>query len=452
MNQEVDNLCAALDAFATQVTNTWGNDTTMVEAIGWHSPALTRHDLAAFPRLLARDLRNAAPETVEEDQLTLIRDIPRRLQLIQAHTLPQMFGGNSPQAVPAYVSTFVATRELLSSLLNWQVISDPKAMPGSLARRVRSIAAELEQLGPKKDVLEAQITDIRKAHAAAESLPIDLQALEEARKTLADALEFSKTKTEAISSHAYQSYLDAEALTRRAGEIETILTQKSAAVEKLLIDHNSEAEGVLKQCEEAYRATTSRGLAAAFDQRAKALGWSMTAWTVGLLVALALGAFLGIERVQTLTVALAAPDPRWGAIAMHALLSIASIGAPIWFAWLSTKQIGQRFRLAEDYSFKAAVARAYEGYRKEAARIDPAFEARLFDSALTRLEEAPLRLVESASHGSPWHELVGSDAFKKAVDVVPELRDKLAEISNRAIGLLARKPVKVAEPETAESK
>lgn len=128
-----------------------------------------------------------------------------------------------------------------------------------------------------------------------------------------------------------------------------------------------------------------------------------------------------------------------GAILMHSLLSIASIGAPIWFAWLATKQVGQRFRLAEDYSFKAAVARAYEGYRKEAARIDPAFEARLFDSALTRLEEAPLRLVESSTHGSPWHELVNSAAFAKAMDTVPELRDKLAEVSKSAFSVFARK-------------
>ncbi len=55
------------------------------------------------------------------------------------------------------------------------------------------------------------------------------------------------------------------------------------------------------------------------------------------------------------------------------------------------------------------MAKAYEGYRKEAARIDPQFEARLFGSALTRLDEAPLRLVEIGSHGSPgqWRSLDG---------------------------------------------
>jgi hypothetical protein len=418
MIDDLAKACDALDLFATHVTNTWGNDSTMTDAVGWHSPALTRHDLAAIPRLLARDLRNAGPDTTDEQTATLIRDIPRRLQVLQVNTLPLMFGGNSPQSVPAYVNTFVGMRAILSSLLDWQVINDPKAMPASLARRVRSINAELEQLAPKKDALEAQISDIKRAHAAAESLPLDLQALDEARKTLAEAVAESTTKAKEAAENSAESYRRAEVMKTR----------------------NEEAEAVLKQCEEAYRASTSRGLAAAFDQRATRLGWSMAAWTVGLLAALVAGACLGVERIHTLSAALSAPDPRWGAILMHSLLSIASIGAPIWFAWLATKQIGQRFRLAEDYSFKAAVARAYEGYRKEAARIDPAFEARLFDSALTRLEEAPLRLVESSTHGSPWHELVNSTAFAKAMEAVPELRDKLAEVSKSAFAAFSRKP------------
>jgi hypothetical protein len=418
MIDDLAKACDALDLFATHVTNTWGNDSTMTDAVGWHSPALTRHDLAAIPRLLARDLRNAGLDTTDEQTATLIRDIPRRLQVLQVNTLPQMFGGNSPQSVPAYVNTFVGMRAILSSLLDWQVINDPKAMPASLARRVRSINAELEQLAPKKDELEAQISDIKRAHAAAESLPLDLQALDEARKTLAEAVAESTTKAKEAAENSAESYRRAEVMKTR----------------------NEEAEAVLKQCEEAYRASTSRGLAAAFDQRATRLGWSMAAWTVGLLAALVAGACLGVERIHTLSAALSAPDPRWGAILMHSLLSIASIGAPIWFAWLATKQIGQRFRLAEDYSFKAAVARAYEGYRKEAARIDPAFEARLFDSALTRLEEAPLRLVESSTHGSPWHELVNSTAFAKAMEAVPELRDKLAEVSKSAFAAFSRKP------------
>lgn len=406
MNPEIQQLCDALDALATATKNAWGNDSVMVEAIGWNAPALTRHDLAFLPSQLAGDIRAADPDDIDEQVMAIVQDFPRRLQLLQANTVPQMFAGNSPLSVPAYIGTIDYLRQLLAHHLDWQVIKDPKAMPASLSRRVRSFNAELEQLAPKKEELERRIADIERAHAAAESLPLDLQALAEARKTLTASVTQAEEGLASIKKNNGESY---------------DYVQYMKGLEE-------QAEKTLALCEEAYRASTTRGLASAFDKRAERHGHSMLGWIAGLVFALAAGAFAGHERVQMLTTAISVPDPQWGVIAMHAFLSIASIAAPIWFAWIATKQIGQRFRLAEDYSFKASVAKAYEGYRKEAARIDPSFEARLFDSALTRLEEPPLRLVESETHGSPWHELIASDAFMKALELVPELADKCAKL------------------------
>ena len=79
------------------------------------------------------------------------------------------------------------------------------------------------------------------------------------------------------------------------------------------------------------------------------------------------------------------------------------------------------------------MAKAYEGYRKEAARIDPQFEARLFGSALTRLDEAPLRLVEIGSHGSPWHELATSDGVRRAFELAPEFQEKATSLLRDAM-------------------
>jgi hypothetical protein len=120
-------------------------------------------------------------------------------------------------------------------------------------------------------------------------------------------------------------------------------------------------------------------------------------------------------------------------LALNMLLSLLSIGAPVWFAWLSTKQIGQRFRISEDYAFKASISRAYEGYRREAARIDPDLEAQLLGSALARLDEQPLRLVESASYGSPWHELLASDLIKDAARSVPGFVDRVTKIAGESL-------------------
>ncbi|HIC8861882.1 TPA: hypothetical protein ACW7Y0_002889 [Aeromonas hydrophila] len=197
---------------------------------------------------------------------------------------------------------------------------------------------------------------------------------------------------------------------------------------------------LVENCEDAYRITTSKGLAGAFEQRATKLTESMWVWVVGLLGSLVAAWLIGTQRVTILTAALSGPDTKWGLVFAHAFLAIASLGTPLWFAWISTKQIGQRFKLSEDYGYKASVAKAYEGYRKEAARIDKDLEARLFESALSRVKEAPLRLVDNTSHGSPWHELASSSAFKDALSNIPDFREKVLKSVNSTIPKAEQKP------------
>ena len=174
-------------------------------------------------------------------------------------------------------------------------------------------------------------------------------------------------------------------------------------------------------------------MAAAFSERSKELARSMWFWIVGLVAALATGSFLGTNQLLALSDAFSSPGASASVIVLNILLSILSVGAPVWFAWLSTKQIGQRFRLSEDYGFKASVSRAYEGFRREAARFDEDMGAKLLGSALARLDELPLRLVEEQSHGSPWHELTSSDVVKKAMNEIPGFAGQVRDLAGKAI-------------------
>ena len=173
------------------------------------------------------------------------------------------------------------------------------------------------------------------------------------------------------------------------------------------------------------------------------------------MIALGFGSFFGTGQLRNLSELLKLPNVSTSLVALNLILSVVSIGAPIWFAWLATKQIGQRFRLAEDYAFKASISRAYEGFRREAARFDKNMEAKLLSSALTRFDELPLRLVETDSHGSPWHELASSDAVKHAMKAVPGFADQVKDLASRSIGPLtpARiqpKPQAKAAPDSDE--
>lgn len=126
------------------------------------------------------------------------------------------------------------------------------------------------------------------------------------------------------------------------------------------------------------------------------------------MITLGIGAAITFMRVEFVHQLMLKDDVSYNVLWINVTFTALSVSAPVWFAWFLTRQIGQRFRLAEDYSYKATVAAAYEGYRAEAAQIDADLAKRLFEIALERLDEAPLRLIEKESPGSPAHEAQGA--------------------------------------------
>lgn len=423
MDSTLQNLCDSLDDLAETILTSSASDKTFTEQFGWNCPPLTSIDISSFSSDLSNKIKKLKPDTIDDELVEPIELIPEKIEVFKTTTLPHFFNSNCASAVTSYMSLIQWINILIDPIFSWEVLQDNKALPTQLTKRLRSIQSELENIIPEKLEIESQIKLIQDATEAAESLPTDLQSLKEARKKVDD-----------FSSDSAKLF----------GKIETYHNEIQELSKKIL-DKKIETDLLVEQCEDAYRITTTKGLASSFEQRANKLANTMWIWVVGLIFTLIAGSLIGSSRFEILTKALKDSNPNWGIIWIDIALSIVGLAAPIWFAWIATKQINQRFRLAEDYAFKSSVAKAYEGYRKEASRIDEAFEARLFSSALSRLEEAPLRLVENENHGSPWQELLSSPAFLKAMDVVPELKNKfisLAKESSEKIETIIKPKVK----------
>ena len=93
-------------------------------------------------------------------------------------------------------------------------------------------------------------------------MPTDLLALKEAR--------------EKISNLA----IEAEKLTGEINKRSDEANQSITHIDELAVD----AAKLVKQCGEAYRITTTAGLAGAFDLRASRLQLSIRLWVFGLLM------------------------------------------------------------------------------------------------------------------------------------------------------------------------
>jgi hypothetical protein len=375
----------------------------------WSFPGLTVDDIITpVTDLLALLDRGSggfqgAPE--------LVQNYAQRVGFIRGNTVPQIWG-NGQIAISSIFMTLDAIKRVASPP---QETADSVRVAEDLrnaARQLRGIRARLQTLEHGSESMEIVFQEINAAHAAALQLPEDLESLNDVRS------ELSRLKTEAEKDRV-------AVLSAKNSAEEAQLTLSAAA---------ADADESVKKAHHAYSVATSQGLAAAFTDRSAKLSWSMWAWVMGLACSLGIGSYLGKGQLMHLSDLLKTPDASNSVIVLNFLLSVLSVGAPIWFAWLSTKQIGQRFRLAEDYAFKASISKAYEGYRREASRIDPTLEAQLLRSALTRLDEQPLRLVETANHGSPWQDLLSSDVMKDAVKTVPNLNAQIMAYVSTLVG------------------
>ena len=402
MNALLENISQELENLSNIILNSWTDNRTLVEVYGWNHPSLTRQELASLPLKISKKINQAQINELNEEESLELNNVTSRIRLIQTSILPHMFNGNGTQAIPAFITTINWIDGLINSIISWQNLNEVHLYPPHIAKRIRKVNAELSAIIPDMDNISTQIKLINDATQTAESLPTDLEELRLSREKVANIA------------------LDADSHFAKISEE----VNKSSELLKIIDNNKNESEKLVAKCDEAYKITTTHGLAAAFQKRADNLSYSMWGWVALLIIALMIGGITGSYNFKELSKTLSSQKVNLQLVWFQSIVSVISIGAPLWFSWLSTKQITQRFKLSEDYAFKSTISKAYEGYRKEAIRIDPAFEARLFSSALTRLEEAPLRLVDNDNYGSPWQEFFSSKPFKEALSKIPYLKEK----------------------------
>lgn len=391
----------------------------------WTFPGLSKNELIEEVQYIIDFIKDHETEQLDEFE-ERICDYERRLNHLCNQTVPNMWG-NAAQAVPAFMFTIQGLRKVLAAALTTDNRAETMRRLRNLKAQITRMEAQFSDLEPTASSINAMAKRIVDAHDTAEQLPESLESLREAREIISTISDEVNKNSERVESSKKSS-------DEIVGELRRI---------------EAVAEDVLKRCETAYAAATSVGLAASFDERSKSLSHSMWFWVAGLAGALLVGGVLGTMQIRELLNVLNVNSASESVVVMNAILSLFSVGAPIWFAWLATKQIGQRFRLSEDYAYKASIARAYEGFRREAARIDKGMEAQLLASALNHLDELPLRLVEDDSHSSPWHELASSEVVKNAMRSVPGFAGQVKELASKAVEAV-RRPKEKSNPAPSE--
>ncbi|MDD9341766.1 MAG: hypothetical protein PV362_19395 [Providencia heimbachae] len=339
-------------------------------------------------------------------------------------------------ATIAFINWIYFLSMKINSIFSFDLITERKLLPASMKKQLVVYDDLFSKLKESTNDLEDKIKNINDAYDVSINLPTLTKDLQDSLK------ELNETKNKMIN------YRDS--IVAMHGKIETyeenseqknkLINKKIEDISKNVSDYLTEckeqAEEYINKCENAYRTTTSSGLAKAFEDKAIKLNHSIRWWVGFLALSLLVAAGIGFWRLTSLENTLSKDNVSSFVIVVQILLSSLSLGLPLWFAWLATKQIGQRFKLAEDYEYKSAVSKAYEGYRREAVILNEKYEdqfpSRLFDNALTRLEEPPVRFVDDTIYSSPIMEVIHGDKFRDFFKKHPEKSEEAIATINRA--------------------
>lgn len=445
MNEKLNQLKEKLDNLHTTISAISFPQQDFIDVNNYQYPFLHSEDLVSFPKMLSEKIGKMTKFEPSEHDVEIIDSIIYSLDKAQPN-LNHLNHSNTNVSGPAIASYLVSMLYIsteINELFSFEVLNNKELLPKKIINRLGLYQSNLQAIEEKSGDLESKINVINEAYDAAESLPTTLKSLRETNEEINQLNELSEKNADSINERLEQAKLDGKELNDIKNTIAQLHKNVAKEANDYLAELKVEAQGYIDKCEEAFRTTTSKGLAGAFEDKARKLNASIRLWVAGLIAALGAGAVVGYTRLHALEAYLSNPNASGIKLTIQLILSILSVGAPLWFAWLATKQIGQRFRLAEDYEFKASVSKAYEGYRREAMQLDSDFSQRLFGNALTRLEEPPLRFVEETAHSSPIMEMLSSDGFKSLVE---KGGDKMDAVLGKA-GLTRTKKINEDSPE-----
>ncbi|KXF83223.1 hypothetical protein ATN88_05900 [Enterovibrio coralii] len=439
-------LIEACKSLKDQIKNASIPGANFDQQYGWNQVALGKTEVEYLITNLITRLENYGEAELTEN---FSHALPRHIDNIKRleSTSRSYFNNNAGHLVsfvPVLINTILVTiDDVVSELYSWENLNDSDLLPSKIKRKLTNYANLFDKFDANVKDLDKKIEIINSAHSTAENLPTVIEELIEARKTIDTEIKKAKETNREIMECSVEINGILSKLKELSLEADSELSKTSG--------YANASKELADQCKDYLNVTTTHGLASGFDQKAKELKKSINLWLCSLLAALTIGGFIGFDRVSDMQ-NLLMPSTTPGQYFVQILVSIFSIGGPLWLAWISTQQINQRFKLSEDYSYKATVAKSFVGFQEIAVRFGDGSEQRLFKSTLDRLDEMPLRLVEGKDYNSPWHELLDSDAFKQALHMVPSLAKEVGRFSQRTKLRTSGKPEnKVRKPSLVNS-
>jgi len=250
--------------------------------------------------------------------------------------------------------------QLLSALHTMAIFSQKDE--GQLA----SLAAELSQSIALMNTGQRELAEKLALIERTNEVVSTIQSLQEQSVKFVDAIKGFKDQaaaaegeTQEALDNAQSASKDTQELLEKAESIQSgneTLSAKLQALTKNIDAMQAKSVEQQKVIASILPKAASAGLAAAFSERGEQLKWTKWAWMTLFAAGLIALSYVAWDFAK------AGPPPgvEWW---QHMLYRLPLTAPLIWLAWFSAIQYGNVVRVQEDYAFKEATSKAFQGYR-----------------------------------------------------------------------------------------
>lgn len=259
---------------------------------------------------------------------------------------------------PTFLSGIV---NLLNALHTMVVFSQKDTSVTAIADLSAELSQALALVATAQGELAAKAARLTEAAELADDIDTiheDIKGKQEQCANSLKAIEGSKGDAEKALADAHDSSEQVGDLSKELEEI--VATSKKT--EETLRTLTTTAEELKQKCASQQQLIdsllpkgASAGLAAAFAARTGMLEWTKWIWMVAFALSLVLLTAFAFYLSR-----LSPPPGEYWSYVLYRM----TLAAPlVWLAWFSAIQYGNTVRVQEDYAFKEATSKAFQGYR-----------------------------------------------------------------------------------------
>jgi len=252
---------------------------------------------------------------------------------------------------------------------------------------------------------------------------------------VADAAAKVQTDSKAVAdgkARASELVTQMESVTETSKAARDRVDQYETTLKLLQDEYNR----VREQIEALLPGSTSAGLASAFQDQKKRFDNPQSVWLWTFIVSIVALVGVGIWHLvavnEAVKAAAAGSSLTWDLVLRHLANRLVLVVPLLWIALVASRNYSNALRLQEDYAFKEAISRSFEGYRTQMTSLamltDHKPLVQLCENVLRTLSERPGRLYEGK------HDDVTplSTVTKSIGDLTKQVKELVSRSENQA--------------------